>query len=663
MSIQHARGALRALLAASAVAGFAALAQAETIYALHDGNELVRFDSTTPATTTATAVTGLVAGETLVGIDFRPADGRLYGLTNAGRLYSIATTTGVATLVSTSSVALAGTSFGIDFSPANDRLRVVSDADQNLRIDMDTGIATADVALAYGAADAHFGANPVVTELGFTDSAPGVAYTGLYAIDTGTDTLATLVPGTGLLHTISDLGVDASASTGFDISRRGNTAYAALTVAASTGLYRIELLTGAATLVGTIGTGAAVHGLAVEPPPPPEAVDVYGVTSAGDLMHFSSLNPAAVTTVGPITGLQANETILGIDFRPKDLVLYGVGSDSRLYTIDTATGAATEVAPLSRGLGGESFGIDFNPVVDRLRVVSDAQENLRIAPADGTVTVDVNLAYAAADPHNGDGATIVGIAYTNDFEGAATTTLYGIDAGYGTLAKIDPPNNGTLTSVGALGISAGPDSALDVTGSGNNAFAALTPIGLPTKFCSVDLTTGQATLIGGVGASSVTLRAMAVLPTRVLDADHVVLKFNFKKPGKDKFMLQGQLPALDGSPDGVVVTVDIGGATQTFTLDRKGRAREGGDTFALIGKPKNGRVKFTVQLKKGDFSDELADEGMDGTEDAKKETRTVHMTVDVGGKLYEASVDLKYTAKAGKSGIAKFGPQEGVNAD
>src|SRR5262245_25746397 len=294
MPIDHARIALRALLAVSAVAVFAALAQAETIYAMHDGNELVRFDSATPATTTATAVTGLMPAETLVGIDFRPADGKLYGLTDQGRLYSIATSTGAATLVYTSSVALAGTSFGIDFGPGNDRLRVVSDTEQNFRIEMATGIATADPAIAYGALDANFGANPVVTGIAFANNAPGVSTAALYVIDTGTDTLDGFVPSTGLLGTLTPLCVDASASAGFDISRRGDTAYAALTVAASTGLYRIDLVNGGATLVGAIGSGASVRGLAVEPPPPPEAVDVFGVTEAGDLVRFSSVNPAAL---------------------------------------------------------------------------------------------------------------------------------------------------------------------------------------------------------------------------------------------------------------------------------------------------------------------------------------------------------------------------------
>lgn len=654
--------ASRALVAAAVVAAVPAIAYAETIVALRGANEVVAFDSAAPAVVLATTVTGLVPGETLVGIDYRPANGTLYGITDQGRIYTIAPT-GAATLVSTSSAALTGTSFGVDFNPVADRLRVVSDADQNLRIDVTTGTAITDATIAFGAADANAGDNPALSAAGYTNSAAGVTATTLYVIDAGNDVLAIQnPPNNGVLSTVGALGVDAAASAGFDISRRGNTAYGAFDVGGTTGLYRIDLATGAATLLGTIGNGAAVRGIAVAPPPAPEEFDVFGVTEANELVSFTSVNPAALTTIGPVTGLQASETIVGLDFRPADLVLYALGSTSRLYTIDTATAAATEVDPLSVALAGTSFGADFNPTVDRLRIVSDADQNLRANPADGVVVADANVAYVAADPHDGENPIVVALGYTNNFAGAVSTALYAIDAGFDSLALQNPPNNGTLTTIGALGFDAGDRTALDIAGSANAAFAAITPNGNATSFCSVDLATGQATLIGPVGAGA-QLRAMALVPTRLLDADHAVLHFNFKSANKDKFMVKGQLPALDGPADGVVVTVDIGGATQTFTLDRKGRSRVGGDTFALIGKPKNGRVKFQVQLKKGDFSDEMADEGMDGTEDAKKEERTIDMSILVGEALYETTMTVNYTAKTGKTGIAKFGPEEGNDAD
>jgi hypothetical protein len=655
--------ASRALVAAVFVAGASALAHAETILALRDGNQLVRFDSATPATVTTTAVTGLTGGETLVGIDFRPATGALYGITDQGRIYTIHPTTGAATLASTSSAALTGTAFGADFNPVADRLRVVSDGNQNLRIDVTTGTAITDTAVAYGVADANNGIDPALSAAGYTNSAAGVLSTTLYVLDTGTDVLAIQnPPNNGTLTTVGALGVDAGASAGFDISRRGNTAYAALDVGGTTRLYRIDLATGAATSIGLIGTGAAVRGIAVEPPAAPVEADVFGVTETNELVTFSTLNPKAVTTIGPVTGMEASETVEAIDFRPANLDLYALGSTGRLYTIDTTTGAATEVAPLSVALEGAAFGADFNPTVDRLRVVSDFDQNLRVVPTDGNVTVDTNVAYAAGDAHDGESPTVVALGYTNNVAGAATTSLYGIDAGFDSLALQNPPNNGTLTTVGALGFDAGDRTSLDITGAGNAAFAAIAPNGGTTNFYSVDLATGQATLIGAVG-TGVTLRAMSVLPTTPLDVDHVVLHFNFKKSNSDKFMVFGELPALGGPATGKVVTVDIGGATQTFTLDKKGRARVKGDTFALIGKAKKGTIKFRVQLKKGDFSDEMVDEGMDGTSDAKKAPRDIDISIQVGDVLYETTVTVQYTAKTGKTGIAKFGPQQGKNDD
>jgi hypothetical protein len=462
-------------------------------------------------------------------------------------------------------------------------------------------------------------------------------------------------PNDGKLSTVGALGVDAASSTGLDISPAGNTAYAALGVGGSTGLYRIDLATGAATLVGAIGDGVNVLEIAVAPPDAPPAAILVGVTEAKDLVLFTSADPASAAVVGPVTGMQANESIMGLDFRPADLSLYAIGSNGFLYKIDTATAAATQVAPLSAALQGTAFGADFNPVVDRLRVVADGNRNIRIDPSTGNVAVDADVAYAVGDVREGKDPAIVALAYTNSFSGATATTLFGIDADFDSLVIQNPPNAGTLTTVGPLGFDAGALSAFDVGGDGNAAFAALTPDAGTTNFCSVDLATGRATLVGPVGAG-LTLRAMAVIPSRTLAVDHAVLRFDYRKPGKDKFTVRGTVPALEGETTGVVVTADVGGATQSFTLDRKGRAREGDDTFALVGKPRNGRIAFELQLKKGDFAGALADEGLGGTADAKKETHSVVVRVRVGDALHQTVVLVSYTAKAGKTGIAKSGP-------
>ena len=83
--------------------------RAETLVALTSGNRLLFFDSATPGTIASTiGISGLQGGENVLGIDFRPANGQLYGLGSAGHIYTINTTTGAATLVSTLSSGLSG---------------------------------------------------------------------------------------------------------------------------------------------------------------------------------------------------------------------------------------------------------------------------------------------------------------------------------------------------------------------------------------------------------------------------------------------------------------------------------------------------------------------------------------------------------------------------
>src|SRR5205823_171232 len=100
---------------------------------------------------------------------------------------------------------------------------------------------------------------------------------------------------------------------------------------------------------------------------------------------------------------------------------------------------------------GTDLGVDFNPVVDRLRVVSDANENVRINPDAGLVTTDTALSFTTGTPHAGEDPTIVDAAYDNDVPGAASTTLYDLDSHIGILVTQNPPNDGLLTKVAPFG--------------------------------------------------------------------------------------------------------------------------------------------------------------------------------------------------------------------
>ncbi len=235
------------------------------------------------------------------------------------------------------------------------------------------------------------------------------------------------------------------------------------------------------------------------------AATVYGVSTANQLVRFDSATPGTVANIGTITGLQAGENVMAIDFRPANGQLYGLGSTSRLYTINTVSGAATAIGAAGAfTLTGTDFGLDFNPTVDRIRLVSNAGQNLRLNPDTGAI--------AATDTNLNPGTPVVSAAaYTNNFAGATTTTLYVIDSGNDTLYIQNPPNNGTLVAVGALGVDASNVNGFDIATIGGMAFASLN-VGGTSRLYTINLTTGAATQVAAIGGSFM-LRGLSVANT------------------------------------------------------------------------------------------------------------------------------------------------------
>jgi hypothetical protein len=241
------------------------------------------------------------------------------------------------------------------------------------------------------------------------------------------------------------------------------------------------------------------------------AATIYAVNTSNALLRFDSAAPGTTTSVG-VSGLQPGETLEGIDFRPANLMLYGLGSTSRIYVINPATGAATPVgAPGAFVLAGTDFGFDFNPVPDRIRVTSNADQNLRLNPGTGALAAtDGTLAYAALDINAGANPNIVASAYTNSFAGATSTTLYDIDSNLDILVTQSPPNAGTLNTVGSLGINIGSMAGFDIQPLSGVAFAALQTPGSFSSLYTINLNTGAATLVGAIGSSE-TIRGLAVV--------------------------------------------------------------------------------------------------------------------------------------------------------
>lgn len=262
-------------------------ASAATLYATNSSGSLLRFDSSSPNLVTSLSITGLQPAEALVGIDFRPATGVLYGLGNSGQLYTLDTATGSASAVGAGGIGLSGSDFGFDFNPVPDRIRSTSDLDQNLRLNPNTGaLAVTDGTLAFAAGDVNAGANPNVVASGYTNSFAGTMATTLYNIDSNLGILVRqMPPNDGILNTVGSLGVATTANVGFDILFMSplNLGFAALQDPLGfSSLYSIDLGTGSASLIGAIGNNQVITGLAASPVPEPgtAALAALGIAAA-----------------------------------------------------------------------------------------------------------------------------------------------------------------------------------------------------------------------------------------------------------------------------------------------------------------------------------------------------------------------------------------------
>jgi hypothetical protein len=257
------------LLSAAALACLAASAQAQMLVGITSANEIARFDAANPAMATRTAITGLDTGDRFVGIDLRPSNNTIYGLTLSNRLYTLNESTGAATFVAalSSTVINGAQGWGLDFNPVADfagatSLRVVGSMGGNFAINAVTGAVTVATPIAAG----HSG-------VAYINSSPAGAptTTGLYYINGATDTLAFAATGFNAptITTVGALGLDVLNANGFEILGNGM-AYAALNRdggTLGTGLYGINLMTGAATMVGEFN--GTLTGLAVSAVPEP----------------------------------------------------------------------------------------------------------------------------------------------------------------------------------------------------------------------------------------------------------------------------------------------------------------------------------------------------------------------------------------------------------
>lgn len=282
----------------------------------------------------------------------------------------------------------------------------------------------------------------------------------------------------------------------------------------------IALASATAIAVGPAGSSlAADSGSATPASATPASLRAYGITDDGRLMAtFTTDRPEQLDWVRRITGLVADTSVIGIDFRVQDGKFYAVGNHGGIYTISLPTGnqdvVVAKVSQLSVGLKGTAFGVDFNPAADRLRVISDTGQNLRHNLNDGTTVSDTPLSNGPGSPASG----VTAAAYTNnDLNGVTATTLFDINTTTGQVVIQSPANNGLLAPTGGLGMPVATNAGLDIFSDlsngrtvSNSAFATLVVSNGDATLNRVDLLTGAATPVGGPFPLTITDIAIAL---------------------------------------------------------------------------------------------------------------------------------------------------------
>ena len=287
------------------------------------------------------------------------------------------------------------------------------------------------------------------------------------------------------------------------------------------------------TFAPKFGAALAASAALLLAAPIAEAELLIGLTTQNNLISFDSATPGTVTPIGAITGLTAGDSLFGIDRRPQGIamtnlpgpqngLLYAFGVNlgtgtARIYTLDETTAAATLVSTLAADpadvtaptpfttVSGTSFGVDFNPTVDRLRVTSNTGQNLRINVNNGLTQLDVPLAYQAGDPNFGDAPVDIAVAYSNNFGNATSTVLRGVDIGQSPDALLvhSNPNGGVLMTAFNLPFDSAGLAAYDISGLTGTPYFSVDSAGsggISTLFAAGPSgVTAVGTIGGGVG--------------------------------------------------------------------------------------------------------------------------------------------------------------------
>lgn len=519
--------------------------------------QIAAFSTTYPQNVSADrAITGLAAGQVLETIDRRPTNGWLYGMardaqTGAVQLYVVHPASGAVTPLGTpvtfvangNPVVNTGT-LEMDFNPTVDRVRVVTSTGLNFRMNPTNGAGVDGDPNTMGIQmdPAINGEATAVDAAAYTNNQNEIGgVTTLYTVSANNDELYIQNPANGGVQTLpvalSDVidavhGLDIShavTTSGNNMPVTAGSAFGVFTIGGQDRSVQVDLVSGALTLRPAPGTGSL--GVALQQPP---SAPSFALTSQGQLLRFNAGSPQT-TTASTLLNVAAGETIVDIDLRPATGQLYGLGINplmdtGTVYLIEPTTGAATPIGAIgsiafaNTELPASGWAIDFNPTVDRLRVVNANGLNFRVNQLTGAA-VDSD-----ANPNNGttpDGqlsTSLTAVGYTNS-AGQAFTSLYALDAATNALYLSSSPNAGTYASVVGVSLNGsaldfGGNTGLDIqvhveTAMSNMpvaagvAYASL-EVGGSVHLYTIDLLTGAATDLGTIGAGNVAILGITI---------------------------------------------------------------------------------------------------------------------------------------------------------
>jgi hypothetical protein len=296
---------------------------------------------------------------------------------------------------------------------------------------------------------------------------------------------------------------------------------------------------------------------------------IFAIADMGDaqaLVTFESSAPSQAMIVNVVDGLEPGEMILGLDQRPHNTKLYAVTSSSRLVTIDRHSAEVEIVTPgtFATGLVGTAFGFDFNPTIDRIRNVSDADQNLVLNPITGALQlVATPVFYPISDVNAGMNPNVVHHAYNNNVFGATASQLFAIDSNNDMLVK-QANNAGTLTTVGELGVDFSDLGGFDIAASGM-AYACSTEgcddLSI-SRFYTIDLQSGAAQFEGFIATASGDLLRISAMASYSPSACPSDFNRDGVVDGSDLgWLLVGWLTGddqMDTTDDGIVDGADWG---------------------------------------------------------------------------------------------------------